>query len=256
MEINNVIVYFPWGAGGNFIQNVLSLAPGYQMLSYTGDDVENKVEFIKEYYSQDVTPATWLRREWSTRVYFGNRYCNGESPAYWNPEYSLVYTTHGENRMMDSLNSDTKLKHWDRYNVKLGNIPEQLCHISTHDFCHVFMIPDNIEQTTKVYHSKNPDLTQLRKDNEDDYVKFYEALTINIRQCINLYKLRNTLVENGKHVVNISPDRLLTDEGYLAIIELTNNLHLTIDVDIIKQLHELWLTATRKCYTAFHKKNL
>lgn len=51
--IKNIIIYFPWGAGGNFIQNVLSLAPGYQMLSYTGTDVENKAEFIKEYYSQD-----------------------------------------------------------------------------------------------------------------------------------------------------------------------------------------------------------
>ena len=256
MEINNIIVYFPWGAGGNFVQNVLSLAPGFQLLSETGKNVVDKNNFLLEYYSQAVTPDTWLKREWSIRTYFGNRYCLGETPAYWNPDYSLVYTTHGEERNMSGLLKDTKLKHWDRYNVDAGNITEHVCPISTHDFTHIFMIPDSVEKITRVYNSKNPKVDQLRLHDADEYLRLHQTMIINLNQSMNLYRLREELVKKDKLVLNISPDQLLTDEGYVAIIELTNNLQLDIDKDIIKRLHNLWFESTKKCYTEFYNREL
>lgn len=256
MEINNIIVYFPWGAGGNFVQNVLSLAPGFQLMSETGEDVIDKNKFLLDYYSQVVTPDTWLKREWSIRTYFTNSYCLDETPAYWNPNYSLVYTAHGEERSVPSLIQDAKLKHWDRYNVEAGNITEQICPVSTHDFTHVFMIPDSIEKINRVYLSKNPRVDQLRLSDSDQFLTFHQTMIVNVNQSMNLYRLRAELVEKHKVVLNISPDQLLTDEGYVAIIELTNNLQLDIDEDIIKRLHQLWFESTKKCYAEFHKKNL
>tara|TARA_R110000803_G_scaffold161570_2_gene225248 strand:- start:2241 stop:2912 length:672 start_codon:yes stop_codon:yes gene_type:complete len=219
------------------------------MLSKSGKNVLDKAEFLLSYYSESVSSATWLKREWSTRVYFNNRYCESESPAYWNPDYSLVYTAHGEKCNLKYLIEDRVLKHWDRYLVNSGEVEEQLCPVSTHDFVHVFMIPDSIVTISQVYYSKNPSLNQI-----NSYNKELAALTVNTAQCINLQSIRDLLVGNGKVVLDISPDKLLTPDGYLAIIHLTNKLRLTINPVVVKTLHQLWLASTTKCYQEFYNK--
>lgn len=255
MEVKNIIVYFPWGAGGNLLQNILSLAPGYQMISHTGDDVDDKESFLLDYYGKDITPETWLKREWSIRGYYSNRYYNFEVPGYWNPEFNLVYATHGENRMIGKLSDNRLLEHWDRYNVEQGNIPEQHCPETTHNLTHIFLIPDDYQLTANIYQSKNPDLSQL-KEVTDPHLRKMEALQSIITQCKNLYKLEKKLSELGKNVFHLRAEDLLTSSGVDSIMNLITKLGLDINASTVRQVHTLWLDSTRECFRTTHNREL
>ena len=255
MEVKNIIVYFPWGAGGNFVQNVLSLAPGFQLLSETGEGVDDKKSFLLDYYSKDITPETWLRREWSTRIFFSNMYCENDVPTYWNPDFSLVYTVHGEIRNMELLQTDRYLMHWDRYRISSGEVADISSPCSTHDFTHVFMIPKDVALISNVYISKNPTLNQF-SDIEDLQARYADAHVVNNTQTSNLTDLRQYLLENGKQVYDLIPDLLLTDDGYTVILTLIKQLQLDIDGELVKQLHALWLSSTRECFKKIHNREL
>ena len=42
MAINGVIVYFPWGAGGNFVKNIINIDTQFEFI----DDNPNLVEYF------------------------------------------------------------------------------------------------------------------------------------------------------------------------------------------------------------------
>ena len=72
----------------------------------------------------------------------------------------------------------------------------------------------------------------------------------------NLKEFRQYLISNGKQVHDLAPERLLTGNGFFAILELLRDLNLQIDGENIRTLHSLWLQSTRDCFRKIHNREL
>ncbi|NDH69523.1 MAG: hypothetical protein EBY22_16840, partial [Gammaproteobacteria bacterium] len=98
--MNNIILYFPWGGGGNLVRNIISIDLRFEFLDDQWPDrdyptANSRYEFLLSYYNRPVEPSTWLPREWGQRGKIQNRYYRDGKIAHWNPGKLLVYDAHG-----------------------------------------------------------------------------------------------------------------------------------------------------------------
>ena len=164
--MNGVIVYFPWGSAGNLVKNIINIDTRFEFLDsnkidgkYT--DTESRYKFLIDYYNKEVTPDTWLPREWSIRAKFYNRYYENGNSVYWNPDKLLTYDCHGGGTELENILSGAYLKHWNRHQVSTGIIEEKLSSWTLQECVHIFLIPSDVSLTTEIYNSKNPTINQF-----------------------------------------------------------------------------------------------
>jgi hypothetical protein len=236
------------GSGGNLVRNILSLAPNFELLGFDRMPVDNKSEFLIDFYKQDVSSDTWLSREWSIRQALYNRYYVGNIPAYYNPPYNLVYDNHG---ILQSTNLDNHLLHYDRYRVNKGMIEDKTSEFSLRDCAHVFVTYDNLDTLAKIYNSKNPSIDQ------------YSHLSLDKEQRLQQFKEQNfdwyqNIIEISEIVdrKELSGEVLFTDDGVDMIMSIIKSLDLSIDENKVHQIHTQWLQSTREIYYNYYKENL
>jgi len=246
MAVNSVIVYFPWGAGGNLVRNIITLDTRFEFL----DDQEfngsyplatDRYKWLKAYYQASVTPDTWLQREWSIRQKLYNRYYQGNI-QYWNPEYLIAYDCHGEDREVNTIKQNGYLDSYDQ------NMPTQQSAWRIQECQHIFLISNNVKLITDIYISKNPVLNQFDYIDQFD-VRTTRALETNNKLTANLKELLQTL----------GAPTYIAEELYSGpnlLKDIVNQLQLDIPYSYINELHSIWLQSTREIYYNYYKKEL
>ena len=260
MAVNNIILYFPWGAGGNLIRNTITLDTRYEFYDdqeFQGvyPTTDSRYKWLFNYYNQPVAPDTWLKREWSIRDRLYNKYYDNGGPKYWNPDTLLVYDCHGDPADLRPIQADIHCQHFDRYQINLGNKQEQDSAWSLQDCNHVFLIPVDITKITEVYNSKNPVLNQL--DQIPDMVyRQQNALSINQTMTMRLKAFHYDLVRQNRTVLAYDADDLFTDKGAGIMLEIADKFNLNIPENYIQTLHSKWLQDTREVYYNYFNREL
>ena len=260
MAVNNVILYFPWGAGGNLIRNIITLDTRYefyddQQFQGAYPTIESRYEWVFNYYNQPISSETWLKREWSIRDRLYHKYYDNSGPAYWNPDALLVYDCHGDPADLKPIQDDIHLKHFDRFQISAGNKSEQDSPWGLHDCNHIFLIPVDVIKITEIYNSKNPVINQLDQ-NEDIEYRRKNALAINQTMTMRLKAFHYDLVRQNKSVLTYDADALFLDSGVDIILDVVAKFNLNIPLSYIKTLHSKWLQDTREVYYNYFNREL
>ena len=258
MELNSVIVYFPWGGGGNFVKNIISLDTRFEFF----DDHQfrgvyptclDRYNWMKNYYQRPMDPEQWLQREWSIRSAMHGQYYNNRVISYWNPDYLVAYDVHGEQHELDQLMGNPLLQCYDRYKIEHEGRSEQYSHWQVQDCHHVFLLTPNIKLITEIYNSKNPTLNQL----EGDLLSRREAAEIiNTTMSQRLATFKEHLKLNSKPVLEYCADKLYGDTGHNIILDIVKRLELDVPSEYVSDLHSIWLRSTRDVYRAYFNKEL
>jgi hypothetical protein len=239
--MNGVIVYFPLGAGGNLVKNIISLDSRFEF-SKTN---KSRYEWMVDYYSQSMTSEQWLPREWSIRAEFHEKYYVNERIVKYNPAHLLVYDLHGGQYEVEGVLAGNKLHSID------PTKPDSKWTLQ--DCEHVFLLPNNQHLMMEIYNSKNPTINHLEHEGDLDYRR-KEVATINTTMTSRLRGLQNKLAQG--HVYSYTADSLYTDTGYTTITDLASKLGLDISHDHIKHIHSIWLQSTRELYYNYFKREL
>jgi len=238
-----VVVCFPWGAGGNLVRNIISLDSRYEFCSET----DHRYQWLLDYYREPVTPDTWLKREWSIRQQFYNRYYSG-GIAYWNPDWLLAYDCHGTDQEIKIIQQNHQLPCYDRYRIDQGLRPEQTSPWHLQDCEYIFVIAKNIETITSIYYSKNPVLNQF--SHVDESQRQHHALSTNQQLNKNLIDLSNTI--KNKHVY-CAEDLLASSD---LVLDVVSKLKLSIPKENIETIHSTWLKSTHEVYYNYYNREL
>jgi len=259
MALNGVIIYFPWGAGGNLVKNILSLDTDFEFIDdqpFNGEypDAESRYAFLRRYYLQRVNSETWLNREWTIRRAPHNKYFYMNGVGYWNPDCKLIYDIHGTPEEIMSITLDQHLRCFDRISIQEGRREEQLSEWTIQECDHVFLLADNIQNFTDIYASKNADLD---KTNRKFNIRLLEEATRqNESYDTRLRYLMNHLQTRNRHVLEYTAEALFRDDGYVMIEDIRDKLGLTISSEYLRDIHAIWLQSTRDLYYNLHKKIL
>jgi len=256
--MNGVIVYFPWGAGGNLVRNLITIDTRFEFLDdqdpigkYPTED--GRYNFLLDYYSKPMDPTTWLPREWSLRARFHARYYEGGNCVYWNPDSLLVYDVHGGGTEIDNILDSRPLKCYDRYRIDRGLRSEQLSNWALVECTHIFLLPSDIPQITKIYNSKNPTINQLENEGDLEY-RQKEAEIINTTMTNRLIGLSQKLIDQHQTVYKYDCIDLYKTPD--IIYNIADNLSLSIKKEYINTIHSLWLQSTREVYYNYFNKEL
>lgn len=259
--MSNVIIYWPWGAGGNLVRNIISLDTRFEFfddrvykVSYP--DVDSRYAFLHNYYSQPVQSNTWLTREWSIRTKIFNRY-NGEHEniTYWNPDELVAYGIHGTDKEIENVKSRGELLHYDRVKVNKGLIEEQPSPWKLIDCRHIFLIPRDVGKITEIYNSKNPTINQLEHEGDLEHRR-REAKIINTTMTNRLSSFKEYLDMENKWTRLYWADQLYAPNGYGVLFNISNDLGLNIPINYIKTLHHIWLQSTKNIYYNYFNREL
>ena len=238
--MNNIIVFFPLGAGGNFVRNLITLDTRYEFL----DDSEfykdypttlSRYVFLQDYYSRAVDSGTWLEREWSTRTALHQRYFENNNIAYWNPRARVVYLIHGDGIEMQSILEDRRLSNFDKSSIALGNDSEAITETGLKSCTHVFITPSDIDLITQIYISKNAKLNQFA----GNVAAAYEHNRL-LQATLDEYRAACPI-----HI-NIESESLFRSADTLC--KLMSLLDVQVPTEMIRKLHSLWLQSTKQLY--------
>ena len=243
MAVNNIIVYFPWGAGGNLIRNIITLDPRFEFFN----DARDRYTWLLVYYSQPVLSETWLPREWSIRQKFYNKYYKGYI-AYWNPNWLLAYDCHGTDEEIKALNDNNHLLCYDRYLIDRNMREEQQSPWRLKENHHIFLLPKNIELILDVYHSKNPSLNQF------DHIPKIDRKTYTRGEIIKLStNLRSFADSIPSKQIYVAEDLFQSPN---IILDIVSKLNLNISTQHATTIHAKWLQTTRKVYYNYYNREL
>ena len=263
MALNGVIVYFPWGAGGNFVRNIITMDTRFEYLDDKDpmqmySTVEERYQHLLSYYSQDVAPDTWLKREWSIRFRLHARYYENSSIIYWNPDSLWAVDVHGTGDEISNILYNRQLKCYDRYKIDRGERTEQISPWTIKQCEHVFLLPETEEDTrimAEIYNSKNPSINQFDTIENLDHRRDSNIAAITT-MTKKLKELESHLSDDGRSVQHINFKDLYQDDGYTVVNNIIDTLSLQIPKDYIKTLHHLWLQSTRDVYYTYFNRKL
>lgn len=260
MAMNNIIVYFPLGAGGNFIRNIITLDTSVDFFDDSEffveyPDIKDRYSFLYRYYSTPVDSESWLKREWSIRTNLHVRYYENNNISFWNPNSRIVFLVHGQYDELYSILIDRKLRHYDRSAISQGLVQEQLSKNGLISSTHIFLIPREIDLFTKIYCSKNHVFNHLVEPNGVEQ-RQHEVKTLNRGMQQRLIEIQDYIKHRSNKILSYDAEDLFSNNGSEMVIELTKRLSLNIDPDMIKSLHSIWLSSTRQLYFACHGTEL
>jgi hypothetical protein len=259
MALNGVILYFPWGAGGNMVKNILSMDTMFEFIDdkpFTGEypSMDSRYEFLKRYYSQSVNSETWLDREWTIRKTPHNKYFYMNGVGYWNPACKLIYDIHGTPEEIMSITLDQHLQCFDRAGIAEGRRQEEISPWTIQECDHVFLMADDIQHFTDIYASKNVDLDRTHPKFNQQLLA--EATRQNAYYDTRLRHLMLHLKSRDRNLLCYSAESLFRDNGYMVVDEIRQQLNLTIPLNYIQDIHAIWLQSTRDLYYNLHNKLL
>jgi hypothetical protein len=256
--MKGVILYFPWGAAGNLVRNIITIDPRFDFF----DDKEfrdsyptatDRYNWLLEYYQRLMAPALWLQREWSIRQKLHTCYYTNNRIQFWNPDALVAYDCHGQEHEIDEILSNQQLRCYDRHRIATGERDEQLSTWHLQDCNHVFLLPSNTKLIAEIYNSKNPSLNQLNGSLQE---KQTAALVAINAMSNRLSSLVDPLITNGSKVNIYTADTLYTANGYDIINDIVTNLHLEVTLHQIKTLHSIWLQSTKEVYYNYFNREL
>jgi hypothetical protein len=245
MEIKNIIVHFPWGAGGNFVRNCLLLDTRYEFdrncplaeqrrkFSEQNTTTLGRYIFLKEFYQQSFTQDTWLDQEWSSTR--GHLYINYyESPGVkiinWHPTKNVIYVSHCSDGELPSIREHSWL-----------------------DMHHVFLIPSDVQFIAEIYVSKSPQSDGHLKGSAS---KRISDVTSHLNQLkTEQYNLLEDLLTQNKACYVYNANLLFDKHGHDLVSNLIAELSLDIPQNAIQELHRIWLSQTKQLYNSFFLKH-
>lgn len=255
--MNNVILYFPWGAGGNLIRNIISLDPAFEFYDDNVNQLdlatpEERYQWMLSYYQKPITSSQWLPREWSIRLIHKNKYYDNNKIAYWNPNFRLMYDTHGEAEEIAHILENGHCCSYDRYQIASGEKQEQINPQSLLDHIQVIIVPKDIKLVTEIYNSKNPTLKQLThiRDADSRYQQAEARITAQTNNIINFY---NNITATGKQVLRYYAEDLFNSD---TIDDIVARLGANISKEYTKTLHSQWLQSTIHVYYNYYNREL
>ena len=248
--MDNIILYFPWGGGGNLVRNIISIDTRFEF----SDDqwtnghyptADSRYEFLLNYYNKPVEPSTWLPREWRLRAKIQSRYYQNGKIVYWNPEKLLVYDAHGSQSDVINILSGRHLKCFNRWEINCGAASEQLSSWTLEDCTHIFLIPSDVSTITKIYNSKNPTINQLESV-QDLARRRQQAEIANVKMCERLNNLAAQLRISGKQVYVYDCAELYRNPN--TIKDIVSSMELAVNHNYIDSIHSVWLQSTQQVY--------
>jgi len=260
MAMNNVILYFPMGSGGNSIRNILSLDTRFEFLDdnefqLNYPTIDSRYKFLTDYYNIPVDSQNWLQREWSTRHRLGTQYYVDNKIEYWNSNEHTIYMVHGTLDELFNIEFDKQLRCYDRTKIESGEREEMLSPWTLQDCVHIFLLPKDIDKITKIYCSKNPVLNQFGHIANLE-ARQREVGTLNRITLSRLTDCMEFLVKKDKNVYCYQAEELFKDTGAEIIVDMVSKLNLTIPAEYIQTLHSKWLTSTKTLYYNTFNKEL
>jgi hypothetical protein len=263
MALNGVIVYFPWGAGGNFVRNMITMDTRFEFL---GDQVpaeeypllEDRYKFLLDYYQKAMSPETWLDREWAIRFRVHAKYYENGAVVYWNPEQLWAVDVHGGGDEVSNILYNRKLKCYDRFRIEKELRAEEISPWTIKQCEHIFLMPesgDDLNLMAEIYNSKNPTINQFGgiADMADRRSSNINAITTMTRK---LKELETHLIEDSRSVHHFDFTKLYIDDGYTIVYQIVDKLDLQIPKEYIKTLHAEWLQSTRDVYHTYFNRKL
>lgn len=260
MAIKPVIVYFPWGAGGNLIKNIISLNSEYDFFDGRGNRgdysaQETRYNFMLWYYTRPVDQTTWADREAELKKKQFGKYYSNNIIKYWDNTCNAVYECTGDQSQIDQILKQAPLDIFDRSKVNAGIINEIPSDWQLIDCRHVFLIPQNIQLITDIYSSKNTTIPWLHPDTPSKS-KNAQMLLINKLFNLRLLELMNTLENQDRFVYKYTADKLFADNGHQLIKNILVDLDIQVANTYTETLHTAWLQDTRKIYRQAYNKEL
>ena len=258
--MKNIIIFFPLGAGGNFVRNVMSLDTTFEFFDDSPfyieyPTAEGRFEFLKKYYQTPVTPNTWLDREWTIRTGAQIRYFENNTIAYWNPHAKSIYLIHGEHEEMYNIYLDKKLSNFDKSGMKLGNDVERISPKGLQSCSNLFILPRDIELTSKIYASKNGKLNQFDQSIPVDE-RFKMASNHNKRLLLSLEDYKTYITQRSDKCITIAVEDLLVESGADLLDDICYRMNVNVPAHMIRELHSLWLQSTRDLYYTSYGEEL
>ena len=261
MAVKSIVVYFPWGAGGNLVKNICTLDTKfdwfdqYQYRPAVPPTQSERYHFMIDYYSVPTTPETWLEREWSIRGKYLAKYYDQSCIAYWDPEWTTVYECHGQIDEIDRILDPAPLKIFDRTRVDRAEIEEQLSAWHLNECRHVFLLPKDLHLITDIYQSKNPELNQINPNGTAESRR-NQAYIINRLMTLRLSELAEQFEQQGQQVYKYTADDLFDSAGHQLLQAVVSDLQLDIPPNITRPIHAAWLSGTQQVYKQYWDKEL
>jgi hypothetical protein len=261
MAVKSVIVYWPWGAGGNLVKNICTLDTDFdwfdqhQYRPAIPPTQDERYHFLLDYYSESITPALWLEREWSIRGRYLAKYYDNNCIQYWDPEWTTAYECHGQIEEIDRIMDSAPLKIFDRTRVDRAEIPDQFSNWHLNECRHVFLLPKDLHLITDIYQSKNPDLNQINPNGTAESRR-KQAYIINRLMTLRLTELADTLQEQQQQVYKYTADDLFNSTGHQLLHAMVSDLQLDIPLDKVQNTHSAWWSSTQQVYKQYWDKEL
>ena len=250
--MDNIIIYFPLGAGGNLIRNIINLdtafefydgSPFYKEYSTT----QGRFEFTEKFYQEIVTSDTWLAREWRIRTALHSRHYEENGIAHWNPNAKSVYLIHGEITEMYNIAINKRLTNFNRSAIRLGKEIESITKKGLWSCYHLFVMPDNIDLFTKIYATKNGTLNQFEVLN-DIGARYHRAEMHNRNLNLKLIEFQKFIQNQSNRTITFCAEDLFTESGAQKLIKLLSTLAVKVPDNMITTIHSIWLQSTKQLY--------
>lgn len=259
MAVKSVVVYFPWGAGGNLIKNICTLDPEFDFFNqeqFRPDILPSQIEryrFLLSYYHS--TSSTWTNREWSIRTKYRSKYYENNCIIHWDPAVATAYECNGLIEEIDRITDSSPLTMYDRYRIDRGTVMEQLSPWSLSQCRHVFLLPKDLHLITDIYQSKDPDLEHINPNGTAE-ARHRQAFIINRLMTLRLSDLADQFTAQQQQVYKYVADELFCNDGDQIVKTIVDNLQLSIPADMISSIHSAWLQNTQQVYRDYYNKEL
>ena len=261
MAVKPVIVYWPWGAGGNLVKNICTLDTAFDWFDqepYRPSVPPSQIErysFLLDYYNNTATPETWLDREWSVRTKYLAKYYNQSCIAYWDSEWITAYECHGAVEEIERILDPAPLQIYDRTRIGSGEITEQPSPWTLAQCRHVFLLPTDLHLITDIYQSKNPQLNQINPNGSPESRR-RQAYTINRLMTARLQELADQLTDQGQQVYKYTADKLFAPTGDRLLCDIVEDLDLSVPLATVMAVHGAWLANTQQVYRQFWNREI
>jgi hypothetical protein len=221
MEVKNIVLHFPWGAGGNFLRNCLLLDLRYEF-DWVDRTTEQRYQHLVNFYQQCFTQENWLAREWSgSRGWLYQKYYKKDNTFDWNTKQPVIFVSHGEEPLMSSLSGNQSLEH-------------------------VFLFPSDSQFIAEIYVSKSPKIDSHLKGSVP------ERVSNTIDHIHRFCRTQEIFISKCKNPKVYDANRLFDDNGHQLIANIA--LALSLQIPSVQLLHQLWNDQNKKLHSTLFPK--
>jgi hypothetical protein len=224
VEIKNIVLHFPWGAGGNFVRNCLLLDSRYEF-DWEDRTTEQRYQHLVEFYQWNYTQQNWLLKEWAgPRGWLYQKYYKEDHTFNYNTDQPVIFVSHGETALIESMLTTTHLEH-------------------------VFLTASDPEFIAKTYVSKSPQA--------DGHLRgtIPERVDSSVHHIKQFSKFVAPLVHSIDNPRMYDANQLFENHGYCTVLDIIHALDFKIESNLIEELHGIWNVQNKKLYRAMFENN-